>query len=74
MDELLIKISEDRNTRAVIITGGENCFCAGADVKESTGIGQLVKEDPIYRITHRYEAIYSKIERLPKPTIAASKL
>lgn len=63
--------SEDREIRVIVITGGEDCFCVGADVKESGGISCLVKENPLYRVVNRRKIIHSRIENLPKPTIAA---
>jgi len=71
LNEVLDQLSVDKAIRVIILTGGQDCFCVGADVKEPDGISKLVKEDPIYRITHRWDTIHTKIERLPKPTVAA---
>jgi enoyl-CoA hydratase/carnithine racemase len=59
--------SEVRDARAVVITGGERAFSAGADVTE------LRDRDPraildYYRATG---AVYERVAALPVPTIAA---
>ena len=71
LNEILDMASEDQEIRVLILTGGEENFCVGADVKEPEGISRVIKENPIYRIIHRKGIIHSKIENLPKPTIAA---
>ncbi len=71
LNEILDMASKDKEIRVVIVTGGEENFCVGADVKEPEGISNVIKENPIYRIIYRRDIIHSKIENLPKPTIAA---
>ena len=58
----------DENVKAVILTGGgEKAFVAGAD------IGELAKMTPITgkATAERGQAVFAKIERFPKPVIAA---
>jgi enoyl-CoA hydratase len=58
----------DEAVKAVILTGGgEKAFVAGAD------IGELAKMTPITgkATAERGQAIFAKIERFPKPVIAA---
>jgi enoyl-CoA hydratase len=69
--EVFNKMEQDEEVRVVILTGGEECFCAGVDLKEGEGISNLIKENSIYRITHVRGTIHRVIEQLPKPTIAA---
>lgn len=60
-------LARDEEVRAVIITGGEEVFAAGGDIKEMSG-----KYAP--DILNAYGADLSgfeKIERIPKPVIAA---
>ena len=39
LQELALELSEERNVRAVVITGsGDKAFCAGADLKERRGV------------------------------------
>ena len=66
LDEALDR-PEVRSARAVVITGGERAFSAGADVTELRDV------DPAailayYRATG---AVYERIAALPQPTIAA---
>jgi len=66
LGDLLIELENDRQTRAVIITGSKN-FSAGADIKE------LKDKDPeqaevFSRLGH---AVCDQIENMDKPVIAA---
>ncbi|WP_217644995.1 enoyl-CoA hydratase-related protein [Thermoflavimicrobium dichotomicum] len=64
VDELV----HDRDTRVVIITGaGEKSFCSGADLKER----RTFTEEQVRRYIFLIRETFSKIERLPKPVIAA---
>jgi len=57
----LDEIEGDEKVRVVVITGGETAFCAGADLKE-----------PFTPATSkRLNDLFTRIEKLPKPTIAA---
>jgi enoyl-CoA hydratase/carnithine racemase len=53
--------------RAIIITGGENFFCAGADLKERLDFTQEDVKKYIYLIRDTF----TQIENLPYPVIAA---
>jgi enoyl-CoA hydratase/carnithine racemase len=54
--------------RVVIITGtGSKAFCAGADLKERATMNPIQVEEFIYTLGH----LFSAIEQLPKPVIAA---
>jgi enoyl-CoA hydratase len=56
------------DARALIITGaGPKAFCAGADIKELTGRGLADQK----RRGEIGQTAFSKIERLPMPSIAA---
>lgn len=60
-------LARDEDVRAVIVTGGEEVFAAGGDIKEMSG-----KYAP--DMLNAYGADLSgfdKIERIPKPVIAA---
>jgi enoyl-CoA hydratase/carnithine racemase len=57
-----------KETRVVIITGaGEKAFCAGADLKER----RTFTEDQVRRYIYLIRETFTKIERLPKPVLAA---
>lgn len=62
MKEIWEDIERDRSIRVIIITGGEKCFSAGADIKEQFPPG-----------THRPSSrnLFKRIEDYDRPSIAA---
>ena len=67
-DAALGRAGIDANVRCVVITGaGERAFSAGADIHEQTG---FTPEDA-YAHMRWGQALFDRLERLPKPTIAA---
>jgi enoyl-CoA hydratase/carnithine racemase len=60
------ELKDDKQTRVVILTGGEKAFVAGADINE------LAKNDPVEAkaYTHKGQATLDLIENLGKPVIA----
>jgi enoyl-CoA hydratase len=66
LDKLLIKFPKE--VRALILTGkGHKAFVAGADIKEMMGLSQA----QALEFSKRGQHIFSKIESLPFPVIAA---
>jgi len=68
LKNLLDKIKNDEELRVLIITGaGDKAFVAGADIKE------LVDRDASQgrRVSQERQEIFSRIENLPVPVIAA---
>lgn len=61
LNMVLDEIENDNEVRVVIITGGEKFFSAGGDLKEQRTPGR----------TRRSNRLYTRLERLDKPTIAA---
>lgn len=62
------ELYHDRETRVVIVTGsGEKAFCSGADLKER----RTLTEDQVRRYIFLIRETFNKIERIPKPVIAA---
>ncbi len=59
--------SSDENVRAVVLWGGERIFAAGADIKE---MAETTAVD-MYRYIGRFQDVFTRLERLPKITIAA---
>lgn len=51
--------------RAIVLTGGEECFVAGADIRE------FAQASPIEMYRRRTEYLWEPISRCPKPVIAA---
>ncbi len=69
MTALLDEIEGDSEVRAIIITGaGEKAFCAGADITE---FGQAFAEDSVKELLMSRHRMFTRIERFPKPIIAA---
>ncbi len=62
------RIGSDDAIGAVIVTGSEKAFAAGADIKEIVEIASPVAA---HSFISRIHAVFDKIERLSKPVIAA---
>jgi len=61
----LAEIGEDTTTRAVVLTGNEKSFAAGADIKEMADVGTI---EAMQRGVHK---LWRAIAGCPKPVIAA---
>lgn len=68
LEEALTAIAGDAAIRAVVVTGaGERAFCAGSDIHEFRG----VREDVVAAKLRRENAVWTQLEDLPQPTVAA---
>lgn len=68
LGEIVDEIHQDQNVRVVIFTGaGEKAFSAGADLKER----RTLSEADVKRNVRKIRDVFSAIEALPQPTIAA---
>ena len=56
---------ESSDARVLVVTGGSECFCSGADLRDQT----RVAIDPLTRM-RRISAVAAHLHNLPKPTIA----
>jgi enoyl-CoA hydratase len=65
LSRYLTELSEDSTTRAIIITGNEKSFAAGADIKEMANLGTI---EALQRGIHR---LWQSIGSCRKPVIAA---
>jgi len=68
MEEALKEISADPQQRVVIVTGGEEFFCAGADIGE---ILEATTAEATYRHAREFQLLFDQIEALPQPVVAA---
>ncbi len=67
LNDVCSQIEDDRGIRAVVITGGDRTFSAGADLKE---MGEGTPEDVRVRVG-ALQKVCDRIEALPVVTIAA---
>ena len=68
LEALLEEIAQKEPVRAVIITGGTEIFCAGADISEIEGTKSA---EAAYRHAREFQLLFDQIESLPQPVIAA---
>lgn len=68
LEECLKELAHDRNTRVAIVTGGEEIFCAGADISE---IQESASAEEAYQHAREFQLLFDQIEGLPQPAIAA---
>jgi enoyl-CoA hydratase/3-hydroxyacyl-CoA dehydrogenase len=67
LEKALDELSKDDEVRALILTGSGNAFVAGADIKEM--MNQTLDQSREY--TKYGQEVFTKIEKLGKPVIAA---
>ncbi|WP_062236573.1 enoyl-CoA hydratase-related protein [Fictibacillus sp. FJAT-27399] len=68
LGEVVDEIHHNQNVRVVIFTGaGEKAFSAGADLKER----RTLSEADVKRNVRKIRDVFSAVEALPQPTIAA---
>jgi enoyl-CoA hydratase len=67
LDAVIAQIEKSDETAGVIVTGAGRAFVAGADIEEISSL------DPTagLRFAERGQAVFSRIERLDKPVVAA---
>lgn len=67
IDEAVDAARSDDDVRAVVIWGGEKVFAAGADIKEMAELDAV----SMFRYIETFQDVFTRLEQLPKPTIAA---
>jgi enoyl-CoA hydratase/carnithine racemase len=67
LSDALEELRHDRSVRCVIIQGEGKAFCAGADLKERIHL----TEQEVRRNVYKIRSVFSQLESLPQPTIAA---
>ena len=68
LDAAFNECLENPQVKVIIITGAGQFFVAGADINE---INKLQSYDDAYRVVRAGQELFNKIERSPKPVIAA---
>jgi enoyl-CoA hydratase len=68
METLLHELGRKAGIRAVIITGGDEIFCAGADIGEIEGTSSA---EAAYQHAREFQILFDRVESLPQPVIAA---
>ena len=67
LDQRLTEIESDPAARCVILTGDGQYFSAGADLKELATLGL----DDAPKVVARGHALFTRVERFPRPIVAA---
>jgi enoyl-CoA hydratase len=68
MEAALEGIAGEAKQRVVILTGGAEFFCAGADIGE---ILEATTAEATYRHAREFQLLFDRIEALPQPVVAA---
>ena len=68
LEECLAELAHDREVKVLIVTGGEEVFCAGADISEIEGTST---GEAAYTHAREFQILFDKVEALPQPVIAA---
>jgi len=68
MEAALRDLERRSAVRAVILTGGEEIFCAGADISEIDGTASA---EAAYQHAREFQLLFGQVEALPQPVIAA---
>jgi enoyl-CoA hydratase len=68
MENLLRDLVRNPGIRAVVITGGDEIFCAGADISEIEGTNSA---EAAYKHAREFQILFDQVEALPQPVIAA---
>ncbi len=65
--QVVDQVATDDSVGALVVWGGERVFAAGADIKE------MAERDAVtmYRYIGQFQDVFTRLERLPKITIAA---
>jgi enoyl-CoA hydratase len=71
LDEALGSIERDEGVRAVVIAGEGRAFCAGADLKFLQELPEDSRTEAICAFLGKATAVMSRLERLPRPVVAA---
>ena len=68
MGDVLAEIESDDEVHVIVLTGGEKCFAAGADIKE---MSEIATPSDAHRFFKKAQGVFNSMEDLEKPIIAA---
>jgi enoyl-CoA hydratase len=68
LEACLKELANDHSVRVVVITGGAEIFCAGADISEIEGTSSA---EAAYTHAREFQILFDQVESLPQPTVAA---
>jgi enoyl-CoA hydratase len=68
LEGCLKELANDPSVRVVVITGGAEIFCAGADISEIEGTSSA---EEAYKHAREFQVLFDQLESLPQPTVAA---
>lgn len=71
LDRALDEAADDDAIRALVVTGAGRAFCAGADLRYVGGLDRAAFASALAAFSRRASTMYARLERFPKPTIAA---
>ncbi len=77
LEQAVLQAEADKEARVVIVKGEGKTFCAGLDLGPENELLQAIGATPgatqkldFYRLARRGQDIFTRLERLPQPTIA----
>lgn len=68
LEQALQAIARKTDILALVVTGGDEIFCAGADIGEMAGPASA---ESSYRHAREFQILFDQVESLPQPVIAA---
>jgi enoyl-CoA hydratase len=68
LEACLKELANDHSVRVVVITGGDEIFCAGADISEIEGTSSA---EAAYTHAREFQILFDQVESLPQPVIGA---
>lgn len=68
LEHALNTIARKAEIRAVVLTGNDEIFCAGADISE---MGGPANAESSYHHAREFQILFDQVESLPQPVIAA---